>query len=72
MSVLLAKQQEVLEEAAQVLWQHMPLSKVALVLSAWFSDGEDYLKMKDELFADETVESLVSKIEAFQAQSETK
>lgn len=70
MNILIPKQQEVLEEAAQVLWQHMPASKVALVISMWFSEGGDYLKMRDELFEGETVESLATKIEAFQSQSD--
>jgi len=70
MSILVPKQQEVLEEAVQVLWQHMPLSKVALVISTWFSDCGNYLKTRDELFAGETVESLVSKIKASRTQPE--
>ncbi|MGB3767044.1 MAG: hypothetical protein WA947_10845 [Phormidesmis sp.] len=70
MSILVPKQQEVLEEAVQVLWQHMLPSKVALVISTWFSDGGNYLKTRDELFAGETVESLVSKIKASRTQPE--
>ena len=60
MSILIPRQQEVLEEAAQVLWQHMPPSKVALVISHWFSDGGDYLKTRDELFGDENSRVLYS------------
>lgn len=52
----------------QVLWRHLPPSKVALGISMWFSEGGDYLKTRDELFEGETVESLVSKIQAFQKQ----
>jgi len=66
MSIQLPRQQEVVEEAMQVLWQHLPSSKVALVISMWFAEGGDYLKTREELFAGETVVSLASKIQEFQ------
>jgi hypothetical protein len=66
MNIQIPKQQEVMSDAMQVLWQHLPPSKVALVISMWFSEDGDYLKVRDELFAGETVESLASKIQAFQ------
>ncbi|NEP20263.1 MAG: hypothetical protein F6J97_25840 [Leptolyngbya sp. SIO4C1] len=69
MNVQLPRQQDVMGEAMQVLWQHMPPSKVALVISMWFSDGGDYLKMRDNLFEGETVASLASKIRDFQGHS---
>lgn len=68
MSIQLPRQQEVVEEAMQVLWQHLPPSKVALVISMWFAEGGDYLKTREELFAGETVETLASRIQAFQGQ----
>lgn len=68
MNIQIPRQQEVVGEAIQVLWQHMPVSKVALVISMWFSEGGDYLKTRDELFEGETVESLVAKIQAFREQ----
>lgn len=48
----------------------MPASKVALVISMWFSEGGDYLKTRDELFEGETVESLAAKIRAFREQGQ--
>lgn len=69
MNVQLPRQQDVVGEAIQVLWQHMPPSKVALVISMWFSEGGDYLKIRDELFNEETVESLASKIRDLQGHS---
>lgn len=50
--------------------QGMPLSQVALVISIESSEGEDYLKMRDELFEGETVESLVEEIRVFRGQSD--
>jgi hypothetical protein len=71
MSIQIPKQQEVVHEAMQVLRQHLPPSKVALVISMWFAEGGDYLKTREELFAGETVASLAAKIQAFQAQTQT-
>jgi|GEM_PF-1668643 len=45
-------------------------SKVALVISIWFSEGGDYLKMRNEFFEEETVESLAAKIQAFRGQQQ--
>ena len=70
MNIQLPKQQDVVDEAIQVLWQNMPVSKVALVISMWFSEGGDYLKVREDLFGEETVASLASKIQDFQGQSE--
>ncbi|WP_272061466.1 hypothetical protein [Oscillatoria sp. CS-180] len=51
--------------------QLLPLSKVARVISMGFSEGGDYLKMRDELFEGETVESLAAKIQAFREEQTT-
>ena len=45
-------------EAVAVLMERMPASKVARLLSSWQVGQADYLKLRDELFAGETVESL--------------
>ena len=71
MDIRLPKQQDVLDEAVQMLWQNMPVSKVALVISMWFSEGSDYLKVRDDLFGEKTVVSLALRIEDFQRQSKT-
>jgi hypothetical protein len=39
---------------------------VVILISRWWSDGNDYLNQRDELFASETVDSLVQKIRAFE------
>ena len=44
----------------------MAPSQVVILISRWWSDGNDYLNQRDELFASETVDSLVQKIRAFE------
>jgi N-dimethylarginine dimethylaminohydrolase len=46
-------------EAVEVLMERLPASKVARLLSSWQVGQGDYLKLRDELFAAETVETLV-------------
>jgi hypothetical protein len=41
-----------------MLMERMPASKVVRLLSSWQVGQGDYLKLRDELFAGETVESL--------------
>ena len=57
---------EVIQEALQILLTHMEPSKFARFVAASKLGEGDYLKMKERLFADETVESLSEKIEAFE------
>ena len=45
-------------EAVEILRERLPGSKVARLLSSWQVGHGDYLKLRDELFAGETVESL--------------
>lgn len=59
-------EQQVLQEGLQVLLSNMEPSKVARFLAACNMNGGDYLKIKDELFAHESIESLYSKILEFQ------
>jgi hypothetical protein len=59
-------EQQVLQEGFQVLLSNMEPSKVARFWAACNMGGGDYLKLKDELFAQESVESLYAKILEFQ------
>ena len=59
-------EQQILQEGLQVLLANMEPSKVARFWAACNLGGGDYLKLKDELFAQETVASLYSKIVEFQ------
>lgn len=66
MTVNLPKEQQVIQEALQILYAHMTPLKVARFITACQLGVGDYLQTKDELFAGETVDSLYEKIQAFE------
>lgn len=68
MNLQIPKEQDIFQEAFMILEQNLELSKVAVLLSRWQSGNGDYLKLREELFRDETVESLGEQILAFEAQ----
>jgi hypothetical protein len=59
-------EQQVLQEGLSVLLSNMEPSQVARFWAACNIGSGDYLKLKDELFAQESVTSLYAKVEAFQ------
>jgi hypothetical protein len=61
MSVTVQNESATTAEAIEVLMERLPASKVARLLSSWQIGQGDYLKLRDELFADETVDSLLDK-----------
>ena len=58
MGVTVQNESATTAEAVEVLMERLPASKVARLLSSWQIGQGDYLKLRDELFASETVESL--------------
>lgn len=58
MSLIVPNESATTAEAVEVLMERLPASKVARLLSSWQIGQGDYLKLRDELFASETVESL--------------
>jgi len=58
MAVRIESDQAVVNEAVELLLEHMPPSKVAQLLAAWQVGEGDYLQMRDHLFKGETVDSL--------------
>ena len=60
-------EQQVLQEGLQILLSHMEPSTVARFWAACHIGKGDYLKLKDELFVQESVASLYSKIVELQA-----
>lgn len=60
-------EQQVLQEGFQILLSNMELSTVARFWAACNIGAGDYLRLKDQLFAQESVGSLYSKIVDFQA-----
>jgi hypothetical protein len=47
-------------EAVAVLMEQMPASKVARILSSWQLGTGDYVAMRDQLFANTSVEQLLA------------
>jgi hypothetical protein len=47
MTVQVIREQEVLQEAAEVLWQHMTPAKVARFWVAWQVGGGNYLAIRE-------------------------
>lgn len=64
--IQIKSEQQVLQEGLQILLSSMEPSKVARFWAACNIGSGDYLKLKDELFAEESVASLYSKISEFQ------
>ncbi len=64
--IQIKSEQQVLQEGLEVLLSNMEPSKVARFWAACNMGSGDYLKLKDELFAEESVASLYSKISEFQ------
>ena len=58
MSVRVQNESATTADAVEVLMERLPASKVAWLLSSWQIGQGDYLKLREELFASETVESL--------------
>ena len=70
MEVKLSKEREIIEEALDILAEHMEASKVVYLLSLLQSGQDNYLEIREQLFAEETVESLAQKVEAYQQKME--
>jgi hypothetical protein len=65
--IQMKSEQQILQEGLNILLAHMEPSDVARFWAACNLRGSDYLKLKDELFAEESVDSLYSKMLNFQA-----
>jgi hypothetical protein len=69
MSVTVQNESATTAEAVEVLMERLPASKIARLLSSWQIGQGDYLRLREELFASETVASLY---QAASANSEKK
>lgn len=66
MKVKMLNEQEVFWEVTEVLLKNLSWSEMARFLASWHQDGGDYLTVREQLFKDETVETLYSQIQNFQ------
>lgn len=60
-------EQQVLQEGFEILLSHMAPSDIARFLTACAIGKGDYLKLKDELFAQDSVDSLYANIQKYEA-----
>lgn len=70
MSIVVNSEQEIFQEGEAVLIEHLGPSKAARFLSAWRQGGADYLKIREQLFEGETVDSLHDNIVEFEKADE--
>ena len=64
--IKVSNEQQVLQEGLQILLVNMQPSKVSRFWAALNSGSGDYLKLKEELFGQESVSSLYAKVLEFQ------
>ena len=57
----------ILQEASEILLRHLGASKTARFWALWQSGHGDYVKMRDKLFENETVDTLYEQIVDYQA-----
>ena len=62
MAVKIEREPEITQEALEALVQHLSPSKVARLMAAWQLGTGDYVAMRKQLFAGETVATLARKI----------
>lgn len=60
--IKVTSEQKIFQEAEAILLKHLGVAKTARFLASWHQGTGDYLSIKDELFAGETVDTLYEKI----------
>ena len=66
MKINMDTDREIIQEAFQVLIEHLEISKVMRFLAICNRENGDYLQLKDQLFEGETVDTLYEKIKALE------
>jgi hypothetical protein len=66
MNVHVLSERQINLEAVQVLMQHMSPSKATRFWASWEIGEGDYLMIREQLFQNETVDSLYEQIKKFQ------
>ncbi|MFO7917518.1 MAG: hypothetical protein R6V13_05530 [Anaerolineae bacterium] len=66
MAVKVMSEQEIMQEATEILLEQMSPAKVARLWAMWQLGKGDYEEIREELFAGETVQTLYEKIRAYQ------
>lgn len=68
MKINIDTDREIIQEAFQVLIEHLDAFKIIRFLAICNPGNGDYLQLKDKLFEGETVDSLYEKIKALEDQ----
>jgi len=66
MTVTVPNEQEIVQEAVEVLLEHLGAAKVARFLAAWQTGAADYLAIRKQLFDEETVATLSEKVQTYE------
>jgi len=66
MTIKVINNQQALQDGLEVLIAHLEPAKLARFIAACKLGEGDYLKIKDKLFAKETVASLYERVKAYQ------
>ena len=66
MTIHVTSERQVIQEAARVLIKHMSPAKATRFWASWQIGEGDYLIIREQLFAKETVKSLYKQVEEFQ------
>ena len=66
MTIHVPSERQVMQEATRVIMRHMSPAKATRFLASWQAGEGDYLAIREQLFAKETVASLYRQIEEFQ------
>lgn len=69
MTIKVINDQQALQDGLEVLIAHLEPAKLARFVAACKLGEGDHLKLKDKLFAKETVASLYEKVKAYQDSS---
>ena len=70
MTIRVVPDAEVIEEARKILLRHMTPSKAARFWASWHQGNDNFLAWRDEMFQQETVDSLYEKIVEFETQND--
>jgi hypothetical protein len=70
MAIRVLSEQEIMQEATEILLERMSPAKVARFWAMWQLGKGDYQAIREELFAEETVQTLYEKIHAYQDERE--
>jgi len=72
MTAQVISERQIIQEAARVLMEHMSPAKATRFWVSWQVGEGNYLEIREQLFAKETVESLYTQVEEFQKRQKRK